>query len=300
MLSRRGVTLLELVVSLALLGIVCAGVYRVLVSSQRTYFAQTQRLDLQQTLRAAAMLLPAELRELDASDGDIAAMTSTSLTIRAPRQLGFLCAPPEFGPRGVVLTAATLTIREDLFFGSRGFNSTTDSIFVFYEGEPRTSTDDGWLRGRLTADPAPMACADGTPGRRLFAQLVFGVHQHASSEHVPNGAPVRGYEPVTYSMYRAADGRWYLGLQSRLWGSAPQPLVGPLRGAAGVMFEYFDTRGAATAAAAEVAEIRIAVRVESAQPVRQGRGPPTYLTDSLVTRVSLRNNRRRMTDRAGS
>ena len=39
--SRRGFTMIELLIALVLLGIVSAAVYRVLVNNQRLYLAQT-------------------------------------------------------------------------------------------------------------------------------------------------------------------------------------------------------------------------------------------------------------------
>src|SRR5207247_11402494 len=83
--GRRGFTMVELLVALVLLGIVSAALYRVLVNNQRLYMAQTQRIDLSQNIRAAGSILPAEFRELDASEGDITAMSATSITIRAMR-----------------------------------------------------------------------------------------------------------------------------------------------------------------------------------------------------------------------
>ena len=71
LLTRRGFTLIELMIALVLLGLVSTAVYKVLVNNQRVYLAQTQTIDLQQNIRAAAAILPAEFRELDAADGDI-------------------------------------------------------------------------------------------------------------------------------------------------------------------------------------------------------------------------------------
>src|SRR5207245_11036007 len=97
-----GFTLVEMLVALVLLGVVTAALYRVLVNNQRLYTAQTQRIDLQQNIRAAATILPADLREVDATDGDISAATATSITFRAIRWMGFLCNPPING--GLVQT----------------------------------------------------------------------------------------------------------------------------------------------------------------------------------------------------
>ena len=298
----RGVTLVELLVTLGLMAIVSTAIYRVVVNSQRAYQAETQRIDLQQNLRAAATILSAELRELDASDGDLVALSPTSLTIRATRQLAFLCAVPVIGVPIAGTVGATLTIRQDPFYGARDFNSATDSIFIFYEGDPGTPGDDGWVRGRLNADPTPLRCADGAPGRHVSTQLLFQTNQIARTGRISGGSPVRGFEPVTYALYLAADGRWYLGAHSGSSGGVRQPLVGPLSGAAGVTFEYLAANGAATAVAAQVALIRFIVRARTAVPVRQGGGggPPEYVTDSITTTVSLRNNRRWDTSAPGS
>ena len=92
--TRRGFTMVELLVALVLLGLVSAALYRVLVNNQRLYFAQTQRIDLSQNIRAATNILPAEFRELDAFDQDIIAMSSDSIQIRAMRWLSFVCKAP--------------------------------------------------------------------------------------------------------------------------------------------------------------------------------------------------------------
>jgi prepilin-type N-terminal cleavage/methylation domain-containing protein len=288
MLTRRGFTLIELLVALVLLGLVSASIYRVLVNNQRIYQAQTQRIDLQQNIRAAVTLLPSELRELDASDGDIVAMTPTSLTVRASRQLAFACSQPVIVGAGVA--AVTMTIRTDPFYNVRDFNTASDSIFVYYEGDPATTIDDGWVRGRITAI-ANANCTDGAAGRQLVTSLVFGVNQIPQIGRIPNGAPVRGYETVTYSVYQAADARWYLGFQSAS-GGVRQPLIGPLLDANGVTFDYFDVNGAVTANPLQVAQIRVTVRAQTAAPIRTAGGPQRFVTDSVVTRVSLRNNRR--------
>src|SRR5207237_6623395 len=108
-LARRGFTLIELMIALVLLGIVSTAVYKVLVNNQRLYTAQTQTIDLQQNIRAAAAILPAEFRELDAADGDITAMGPDSIRMRAMRQLSFLCATPPLGGGG---GQSTLTVRQ--------------------------------------------------------------------------------------------------------------------------------------------------------------------------------------------
>ncbi len=290
-LTRRGFTLVELLVALVLLGLITAGIYRVLVNNQRIYQAQTQRIDLQQNIRAGVTLLPAELRELDAADGDLVAMSATSITVRASRQLAIICSLPVVGVPVGGVAPVTMAIRVDPFYNLRDFNTATDSVFVYYEGNQGSTDDDGWVRGNIRAI-ANLNCEDGTAGRQLVTSLLFGVNQIPATGNIQRGSPVRGYETVTYSVYQAADNRWYLGYQSTTGAGVRQPLIGPLLDANGVTFDYFNVNGAVTAVPAQVAQIQITLRAQTAQPVRTGAGPQRFVTDSVVTRVSLRNNRR--------
>ena len=116
LLARRGFTIVELLVALTLLGIVSTAIYKVLVNNQRLYLAQTQTIDLNQNLRAAAAILPAELRELDAVDGDITFMGPDSIRIRAMRQLAFVCATPQLA---IGLGQIVVTIRTTPIYGNR-------------------------------------------------------------------------------------------------------------------------------------------------------------------------------------
>ena len=66
-----------------------------------------------------------------------------------------------------------------------------------------------------------------------------------------------------------------------------RPLVGPLMNN-GLAFSYFDINGAPAALTTQIVSIGVTVRGRSARRV-SGRG---FLQDSIVTRVTLRNNRR--------
>src|SRR5260370_30690844 len=98
-LKTRGFTLIEILVALVLFGIVSVAIYQTLVTHQRTFLAQTQRIDLQQTIRAGATILPGEFRTLDAADSDIAAMSSTSVPIVDRQTLVTIATHPVLGYR---------------------------------------------------------------------------------------------------------------------------------------------------------------------------------------------------------
>ncbi len=278
--ARRGFTMVELLVALVLLGIVSAALYRVLVNNQRLYQAQTARIDLSQNIRAAGSILPAEFRQLDASEGDISVMSATSISIRAMRWLGFLCSPPALGGglNGVAIIIRGGAPGQPLFFGARGINNNTDSLLVYYDGDPTTRADDFW---------AP----DGTNGQRLILNVnLLGLGANVAGA-IPVGAPVWGFERVTYSLYQqAGDTSWYIGFQPA--GGSMQPLIGPVL-TNGLTFTYYNAAGAVTAVRSQVARIDITVRARTTSAIRAG-GQAARLTavDSVVTSVALRNNRR--------
>jgi prepilin-type N-terminal cleavage/methylation domain-containing protein len=295
LLARRGFTLIELMIALVLLGLVSTAVYKVLVNNQRVYLAQTQTIDLQQNIRAGAAILPAEFRELDAADGDITGMGPDSIRMRAMRQLSFVCATPLLGG-GIGQIA--LAVRPTMIYGNRQTFKQGDSILVSWEGNQTTRADDQWLPAQLQKDPDPGFCADSNvatnPAFLLTLQpqwIVDPVLNRAGA--ILNGAPVRGFDNVVYRSYQAADGDWYLGQRNPAQGGTIQPVIGPLIGANGVSFTYYDTAGAVTNVPTQVAQIEIVLRARTASPIRSGgTGPQTYKVDSLVTRVALRNNPR--------
>jgi len=296
-LARRGFTLIELMIALVLLGIVSTAVYKVLVNNQRLYTAQTQTIDLQQNIRAAAAILPAEFRELDAADGDIKAMTATSLRIRGMRQLSFVCATPVLGGG---LGQIVLTVRTTPIYGTRQTFKQGDSILVYWEGNPTTRTDDQWLPAQLQKDADPGFCADSNvatnPAYLLTLQPQWinnPILNRAGA--IQTGAPVRGFDKVSYEVYQAPapDNNWYLGQRNPAQGGTIQPMIGPLIGANGVTFSYYDSVGVVTADSSQVAQIQIVLRARTASPIRSGgNGVQDYKVDSVVTWVALRNNPR--------
>ena len=293
LLARRGFTLIELMIALVLLGVVSAGIYKVLVSNQRIYLAQTQQIDLQQNIRAAASILPAEFRQIDAGEGDITAIGPDSIRTRAMRQLSFLCADP---PLGGGVGQITLTVNQTPIYGTRTTFAVNDSLLIYYEGDPTTRNDDSWVRGQIkTVSTLANGCAGPPPGNAFVLALdpnwIAGSQLNAAGM-ITKGSPVLGFDKVMYRVYRSSDGNWYLGLQNPASTGTIQPLIGPLIGSNGVTFGYFDANGAATTNPLLVARIDITLRARTASPIRNPNGAIAYKVDSVVTSVALRNNPR--------
>lgn len=295
--GRRGFTMVELLIALVLLGLVSAALYRVLVNNQRLYTAQTQRIDLSQNIRAAGTILPAEFRELDASDGDIVAMSPTSITIRAMRWLSFVCQAPALGgPNPLNMIIRGGQPGQMGFYGARGIQTGTDSMLIYWDGDQTTRTDDYWPGGGFVSANAAVCPGNpaGQPGQLVSFNMNWapiGALVANKAGAVPVGAPVRGWERVTYSLFRpAGDTSWYVGFQPS--GGTMQPLIGPVL-TNGLSFQYFDVNGAVTGIRANVARIDITVRARTTNAVRRGgQARAAVAVDSILTSVAVRNNRR--------
>jgi prepilin-type N-terminal cleavage/methylation domain-containing protein len=283
----RGYTLIELLIALTLLGIVSFGVHRILLSTQRLYHAQGQRVDVQQNLRAALAILPAEFREIASSEGDIYGMSATEVHMRAMRQFAVMCREPAIGSS---LGALSLVLFKGLFNGDAV--TVGDSLLLYYEGDEASRDDDSWWPGRVRGVQEPAVCPDGSPGVGLTLDLAPATATMRNrAGNIPRGGAVRGFVPVRYALYHSkTDDRWYLGLEEPA-GSAIQPLVGPLTGSDGLRLRYFDAAGAITQSPDRVALIEIEVGAGAAEPVRGAQGPH-FPAERATTAVSLRNNRR--------
>ncbi len=278
MLTKRGFTMIELLIALVLMGIVSTAIYTLLVNNQRLYRQQTLRIELNDNLRSATAILPADLRELNSGDplgSDIQEMTASSITYKAMRNLYVLCMDANAGN---LYLDATLT-------GLRGLEPDHDSLLVFADNDPNIMTDDRWLHVDVTQVQPGNVC-NGQPGINVSVSPAI-----PAAANVVAGSPVRGFEMVQAASYADAAGVEWLGARryskASLWTDM-QPVVGPLQ-TGGFRLSYFDASGIATANPSLVARIDMTVIGKTSQPVRLDGGVVGYLVDTLTTQVALRN-----------
>ncbi len=280
--AGRGVTLVETVVATVLSCLAIAAIHGLLLRAGRFYRAQPQILDVQRGVRAVAQLLAAELRGLDATDGDVIAMSDTSLTVKAPRALGILCASAD-------ALSGRVTIADRLTHAFRAIDPARDSVLLFSEGDTLRLDDDRWVRAGVGA-VAAAACPDGAPGTRLTVTPAGGA---ADLETVRAGAPLRSFEVVRYRLYEDASREWWLGQQSYggSW-SATTPLAGPLRPGDGLRFGFAGADGAPATTPASVRLIRLEVRGRSLRTIAVAGRRAGPFVDSLSAVIALRNGAR--------
>lgn len=278
-MTRRGFTLVEMMVALAVSLIVLGAAYQLLRNNQRFYRSQSQITDVQQNVRAVAQIIPGELREISATGSDILAMSGTDLTIRAARAFGIICSVTDSASGRVVVRP---------WWGYRAPDPARDGMFVFQDRDTTLASDDRWLIASLRSI-ASGTCADGTSGTQVQLDTLQG--GFGSLSEVTVGSPGRTFEQVTYRLYQQGT-QWWLGVSTLVSGTwtTMSPVAGPLRATDGIAFDYFDAAGAVTADSSLVAMVVITVRGESSQPIAmQGRPAGTYM-DSMVVRATLRGN----------
>lgn len=288
--SRVGLTLIELLVAVLLMGVVAASLQRLLHSMQRFSRYQEQRVHLNAGLRVAGAILPTELRGLDATGtagSDILAMTDTAITYRAMRTLHFVCRPPTPTGRRAASFAVAATPR----FGVRRLDPARDALLIFAEADPTTASDNYWVQADLSVG---LTRGNACPGGAESLTLSVRNLPTEALKDVRVGAPIRGYEVMRLASYRDARGDWWVGARgrgkARGWSRA-QPVLGPLA-QHGLRFSYWNSEGAAVASPSDVARIGITLIARTSERVRTRAGATRHMFDTIRTQVALRNNRR--------
>ncbi|MCZ6753775.1 MAG: prepilin-type N-terminal cleavage/methylation domain-containing protein [Gemmatimonadetes bacterium] len=280
--TRRGFTLIELMLALVVMSIVAGAITKFFINSQRLSRAQVETIGMQSNLRTGALVVPTELRELSVSGGssDILAMNSSDITFRAMRGLGFTCSVTPTQIK--ILDTGTIP-----FYGFRYVALGQDQVVVFVENDPDTPTDDDWLILTPTAVDLTNNCGPLNAIKLTFNNF-SGLLPNGISDIVLGG-PVRSFE-IMHLGSVVADGYTWLGARS-VSGGQPTllPVIGPLT-ASGFQLEYFDVAGNPTTVTTAVRSIRVTLVGMTEHAVSRGLGDNYVVKqDTLVATVNLRN-----------
>ena len=265
--ARLGLSIVEILVSMVVGGVVLALITMIAVRQQRLFTDLTDGVALSGQLREAATILPIDLRGVSIAARDIREARDTSVELRGTIASalvcdtianGFVLAPTSEGASTYASYLTTLNVG--------------DTAWLY---TPTDSTDD-W-------QPFAIASVGTSPSRQCASR---GPHLSDSVRVLPRvsialvappsplvsaiGMPLRITRPARYSLYRASDGAWYVGEKD--WNTAAarfntvQPVSGPFLSPAlgGLTFTYLDTSGASmsspVADTRAIAAIRISLR----------------------------------------
>jgi prepilin-type N-terminal cleavage/methylation domain-containing protein len=302
MTDRRGFTMVELMVALILTLAVGGVTYGLLVNSQRVSRSQTEHVGMQDNVRAGALIVATELREVgydsvpavgpalgpgNATNSDLILMETGKLRYRAWRGIGFTCFPP---------AANELRLETSTYMGVRQPQA-NDSLVVYVERTNSTAQDDAWVHARITAAVTTKQCTNGNPALALPIAYLGGTDGAAVTAAMFQGGPVRIYEAMEMRHYQSGT-QWWLGMLSLNNNGGIQPVLGPLADSttaqSGLVFQYFDRDRAATTVPNNVREIQVTLKGVSDGAVRTTGGASSFVVDTLTlrTNVALRNTLR--------
>ena len=273
--SRRGFTLIELMLSLIMVLVVSGALHRLVFSTQRLSRAQAARIAVQSSMRGAVLVVGNELRELSTvvggsgTENDLLSLGASAISYRGMRGFGYTCQ---------LLGPGVLRLSRGSFTGYRDPQPGRDSVLVYAPGL-RSPADSSWIPMAITKVSTTEPCA----GESAPAITLTAVASPALGP-IPAGAPVRVYELMELASYRS-DGQWWLGMRSLTSAEAIQPLFGPLA-ENGFRLDYADAFGLATAVPGAVRSIGLALQGIGSVP-DPASGIP--VVEHLSTRILLRN-----------
>ena len=293
--ARAGFTLVEMVVSLALTGIVLGMVGAISLRQQRIFADLAEQTAAAARLREASTILPIQLRA--ASPLDIREARDTALEFRATIASAVVC-----DTTASALVLAPVVDRDATLASIVVPIEAGDSVWLF----TNDAAGERWRGFAIVAAGTrePGRCGDAGPfltNAQLHASRVTVSISPSPASAV--GAPLRVTRPMRYSLYRAGDGAWYLG--ERDWSNADarfntiQPVAGPYLApaAGGLVFRYIDSTGGALTSPVidrgAIAAVAVEMRSQTANATRVLGSAATHgpRVDSTVLMVALRNRR---------
>jgi prepilin-type N-terminal cleavage/methylation domain-containing protein len=263
--TKRGFTLVELLVSMVLLGVVTGSITSAAISAVRTADRSRERARQEGMLREVAAVVERELGDV-ATAHDIGAAAADSIRYRAGRGSGYTCG----------VEGGAVVVRDADYRAWRLPDPARDSLLILLADDSLTGPA-YWMVTPLLAAPGRGHCRDGAPGLRLSIDPV--VVARASAHDMP----LRVVEWMRIRLYESA-GAWWLGAGSLRPGDVIQPIAGPLS-PGGLSFAWLDNDAAAASPAdAVLLELRLAAGANA--PAGAGRG---LAPDTLRTLIALRN-----------
>jgi hypothetical protein len=302
--ERSGHSLSELVVVLAIAGVVASSIAVTITRQQRFYRGAAELHYRRENVRDAIEVLSTDIRGMSLAD---------TVTLRADSAIEFFAT---IGSSVVCQSAGNdvgLPSEHSSANSLSSFLTVPDSgdLAVFYTDV--VSGGENWEQHRVTgfgSRSLALSCpaSTGMSSESEIEAAGTGFVVTLSSPlrgAVRAGAPVRFVRRARYSLYRASDGAWYLGYRRcNAVGASVcgviQPVSGPYHAyssdprVSGLLFEYFDATGQRLAgldSSPSLARVDITARSEGAEQTAPGARPSTIL-DSAKVSVAVRNGAR--------
>ena len=309
---RDGVTLIELMITLVVLGVVGGTLINAIIRQQRMNARTVALVDVRGQGRLTVGTLLSELRGVSPVSGDITEMTPTALRFRGTIGASVICwidggrarfRLPPIAPLGVGAPLGGQVLTG--FLDVNALPTIGDDAWVYDVSQPAGAAS--WAQRAIAGATVTGTRAAGCPFAPAAGALLTDADANNPSFEIQVGggglppgvlvgAPVRFTREVRYRFYQAADRFWYLGYELCAPAcGAIQPVTGPFQPATGdpattgFRFVYRDVAGIVTANPLQVARIEIVSRARSREAVSNGSGARSVFVHTDSVSVALRN-----------
>ena len=294
---RAGTTLAELLVSLTICAVVASAFFRTVHQSLRFLNDHTVLVEQRAQLQAAAHLSSSLLADASPPDGDLLALTDSSVSFRATIGIALACttagATAEITPLTLAAGVALSAFTDQPQAG--------DLVARFDEGPLASAADDHWELHTITGVHARTGACTSTPFADPVADASKPGWAFDLSPAPPTTSaafPLRILRPQRLALYHSAP-EWMLGFTE--WNSVVggwnliQPVAGALTGGAtgpaGVDLVWHDSLLAPGASPTSVASLHATFRAPTRAALRHPGRTPGVRLDSLGIRLPFRNRR---------
>lgn len=270
--SRRGVTLVELLIAMIIAAILGGALMSLLMSMSRFEEREEGLRSARRAGRSAINTLVSELRMVDPEWG-IESASATSVTVRVPHAMGLVCSSTAVLETLLLLPVDSVVLAQPGLsgFAARGaggaMSPTTTSLTLAFPG----SVPGDCAAAGIQAIAAPVSA----PNAGSRAVTLAGVGLPVLSA----GTPVMLFRRVRY--YFGASAQAGITGRTALWrdflddAAGPEELAGPFD--AGAAFRFYDlaatTAQAAVPPLADVRGLEFYLPGESDRTARQRTGP---------------------------
>ncbi|MFV1988235.1 MAG: PilW family protein [Gemmatimonadota bacterium] len=265
-MSRNGFTLLEVLITIVVSGVLGGALMTLVVGQQRFYSRSDNELLAQQNIRAAVDLMGTELRIAGADD--IILATSDSIVARFDILRAVICDTLGGGEANIFVYDSIPAVNLPSSFRGTAFSPPYDSAFVYGDSFTPGSTASATARTNCMANGAD---PNGTASTAQFRGTTGWAAEYGVTP--PRGSLVRWYGALTYGFRASVSDSGF----DAIWRNG-QELVTPFE--TGAAFKYVMADGTVVnsvtgANLANIRVIRVVVIATGTGPFNVSR-PVTY------------------------